>query len=395
VPRADGRVRAPYDPQTFFRAVTIGRDVSDQLLATTMPRFELTQAECADLVAYLKAVDAGSDEGVGTDLIRLGLAVPARSTQRTAAEVQLLQAWAEGVNARGGIFRRRIEWVRVDPAAGRVLPAVVAMYVTDGAESTVVADCERRQVPHLQCDASGDVPSRYGFAFLPDALTRTLLLVRHVLADQPTTGGRAAVLCAPGFPRETLRERLGRATNPSGMRVLPFTDGAAMHVARDLAATSTRQVVLAGRLAQFQSLLVSGEARNGRVTFLCADPDAPSVIRSARVRLFTLRCAGETDLSPDAAAEVRQSTSNKTALDDDACAVLTAVRLLEFALENAGREVGREKLRDSLEALSEVRTGFAPPTGFTSRRHIAAAGMYLVPLVGAEDAHSVWLPFGS
>src|SRR5436305_279251 len=62
-----GRSRLPYTDALVLRAVTMGRDPSNQLLASAMPRFRLTPGDAADLVAYIRELGFRPDPGIGAD----------------------------------------------------------------------------------------------------------------------------------------------------------------------------------------------------------------------------------------------------------------------------------------------------------------------------------------
>jgi hypothetical protein len=94
------------------------------------------------------------------------------------------------------------------------------------------------------------------------------------------------------------------------------------------------------------------------------------------------------DVSAEALEEYRQCVEGAGATECDRprqFALLASARLLVTALENAGREVNREKLVETLENLRDIRSGYARLGSFSSRRHTAAAGVYIVSLSPAAD----------
>jgi cytochrome c1 len=64
---ANGRDRPAYEPRTLKRAVTMGLDPASNRLDTAMPRYRLTHAEAAALVAYLGTLGEGEAGGESSD----------------------------------------------------------------------------------------------------------------------------------------------------------------------------------------------------------------------------------------------------------------------------------------------------------------------------------------
>jgi len=392
--RADGRERPPYDKRGLFVAVRTGQDPRGKPLASSMPRYELSEAEATDVIAYLESLRDPVNAGVTPTTIRLGLVMPPQHDPQTESRLALLRAWSKSINAQGGIFRRQVEWTVLDsPPSGQRLPILAALLL-QGADVAFPARCERDGVPYLQLSASNLELGRFGFAFLPDTLERTLLLLRYVASQSNDAGTPVAVVHDPAFETSAIPARLGADGHRITVRDLPCTAATVPRLLATLRSEGIRHVVLAGPVPGFMAAAETS-ADDLAAAIYCTDGELPAR-RSSRLRLLGLRCATTADLAPTAVASLGPEWSANDFQDGDACDVLASAKLLEAALTDAGREVGREKLRDALEALRDVRTGFAPPAGFTPGRHIAAAGSYLVPFAeSAEGSPPSWLPFGS
>ncbi len=114
VTRSDGRSRPPYSRALFARAVALGFDPAGEKLGATMPRYELSTEDLADLVAYLQELDDGpASPGVTADAVRIGLARDA-SPKAVAA----VRACFNAVNLKGGVFRRRLDLITEVGMAG-------------------------------------------------------------------------------------------------------------------------------------------------------------------------------------------------------------------------------------------------------------------------------------
>src|SRR5262249_42604775 len=55
-----GRVRPAYTEPLLLQAVTMGQDAGGELLSPVMPRFRLTPANAADLIAYLRELGSAA-----------------------------------------------------------------------------------------------------------------------------------------------------------------------------------------------------------------------------------------------------------------------------------------------------------------------------------------------
>lgn len=368
------RTRAPYDATRFHRAVAEGVDSRGNALASAMPRFEMSSDETADLIAFLQNPTEAA--GVTANTIHLGFTRSAGGAGD--ADERLLRAWANGINARGGIFRRRIE-LAAQPAESETA-SVLALVALDRLEATTVRACEQAGIPHLAVTAADPTDAPHGFAFLPSPAERVALLVRHAL-DHAAGRAAVAVVYPDGFAVAELARRLGATA--AAIHLERYDPAAAAALAPRLVGQHVRTVVLAGPLADFAPVL---EGPGDGLTFLGLEGlnDRPTLPNP----IYALRCANVAEPAPGSP----RSSAETRAPADRAAAIAATLKLLEQALADSGRELRRERLRDALEALREVRTDGVPAMSFGTRRHVAASGLYLVT-AGAVPAASapVWL----
>jgi hypothetical protein len=104
-----GRTHPPYSERLFTRAITMGTDAGGNTLDGAMPRFHLSLADAADLVAYVKRLGDSVDPGVTAETVRLGVLTPSRDSARGGRPMNDLLSYFARVNAGGGIFGRRVE----------------------------------------------------------------------------------------------------------------------------------------------------------------------------------------------------------------------------------------------------------------------------------------------
>jgi hypothetical protein len=158
----NGRKHTPFSDISFIRALTSGVDPAGNKLAVAMPVYRMSQQDMSDLLAYIKRIETDLDPGVADDKLVIGTLLPEKSamTGLATAMEDVLQAFFNEVNARGGIYNRKIE-LRVlngNPSAttanmkqlvddNRVFAIVSGL--TAGAESQVATLSRDREVPFI------------------------------------------------------------------------------------------------------------------------------------------------------------------------------------------------------------------------------------------------------
>ncbi|MBC7931304.1 MAG: ABC transporter substrate-binding protein, partial [Rubrivivax sp.] len=105
------RRHGPFDEKTFARSMAEGVDPAGNDLLIAMPRYRMSPEDVADLVAYIKRVETDRDPGITDDTIRVGTTLPTRGplAEAGAAMRDVLMAYFDDVNSRGGIYNRKIE----------------------------------------------------------------------------------------------------------------------------------------------------------------------------------------------------------------------------------------------------------------------------------------------
>ena len=68
-----GRTRPPYSERGLKRAITMGFDAASNPLDTAMPRYQLSQEDAVDLIAYLKKIGKERDPGLTETGLRIGV----------------------------------------------------------------------------------------------------------------------------------------------------------------------------------------------------------------------------------------------------------------------------------------------------------------------------------
>jgi hypothetical protein len=102
----DGRQHVAYDARSVRKAIAMGIDPSGNPLLPTMPRHRMSQTDMDSLVAYLETLGEHRVDGIDDAAITIVTVQP--QGPPTLVEAVLLAYFAE-INARGGVFGRRLE----------------------------------------------------------------------------------------------------------------------------------------------------------------------------------------------------------------------------------------------------------------------------------------------
>ena len=397
------RSRAAYTEPLLIRAVTTGEDSSGQWLGPGMPRFRLTNADAADLLAYLRELGSRPDPGVGADALSIGIILPPRDRRPAAyaAVRAALDDYLDGVNRDGGIFGRRVELSVIDagpdPDGSKLVARTLAIdsafavvSLAEGAESDVEALARQGHVPlivprerenapllphvfYLSAGVIGELGAlamqaahqldaeHAGLAVLhadDDHGRDVMAALRPLLArggwrsiDEVPIGGADQ---ADVLPEETIR-RIGRAD--------------ALLIATPDAATAN---------------LLSGLARAGRkpLVLLPGSTTAPQWVPRDMSPGTPILVGFELAGVPPPTTDNRAAGPARAVAEPVPSAErtgLAAVMLLVEGLRRAGRDVTRAKLIDAIESIHDFPAGRLPALTFGPRRHVGFTGAQIVP----------------
>jgi ABC-type branched-subunit amino acid transport system substrate-binding protein len=404
-----GRRRPAYTESLLRRAVTMGLDPAGRSLDPTMPRYLVPPDELDDLIAYLNVLGGDLDPGLSPSAITVGTLLPPEhlGPDGCLAILSTLNAFADEVNRRGGLFNRRIEVVAgdLDPrrdGAGEVVARfldrqpVFALVAADirGVEEEVVRVVESRGVPLIgpltprPCSASP--PLRNVFYLYPalEEQARALATAsarsaspeaRAIVHDDDPASTRAALAVADTWARggRTDCERValperGEGTDPD--RLVARLAGRRTGVVAYLGPpTLLRPLLDAANRASWRPTLYLLGVLAGRDLFelppafggriVLALPYLPDDMTAAgRGEYERLRSAGRLPRHHLAAQ----------------MAALAAAKVLVEGVRRCGRELTRAGLVDELEQLSEFPTGFSRPLSFGPNRRNGSSGAYIL-----------------
>jgi ABC-type branched-subunit amino acid transport system substrate-binding protein len=101
-----------------------------------MPRFVMSPEDIADLVAYLKRIEADRDPGLSETTITVGTILPKQGAlaETGAAMKDVLTAYFANINDNGGIYNRRIELKTIDAGVDAATTAANARKLIENGE---------------------------------------------------------------------------------------------------------------------------------------------------------------------------------------------------------------------------------------------------------------------
>jgi ABC-type branched-subunit amino acid transport system substrate-binding protein len=374
----------PYTRAAVKRAVTMGIDPAGHKLQTAMPRYRMSLTEMDDLIAYLQKLPQDSDPGLTDEAVHIGVVLPEGT--HTANARSLVEHYIARLNGAGGIYGRKIE-LRFAPSPKSLQsfidaeqPFAIAAASLIGNEDEFESVIDSNQLPSIAAIATREPKGRYSFHLLAGIREQSVALA-HYAAQR---GAKYAVIVFSDEPpwREIAAEVEGEtklpgcrgAELPSGCKVAGLLSGSP--------ATQTPDafIVLGPASLQREVLGTSAMSPNPPLVLIpgaiaiSVDDLPPALDRRAAIAEPLL----PSDASPAGMAELH-------ALGDDSISpavtgTFISVQLLVEALRHAGRDLGREKLIDTLEGFYDMESGLTPKITFGPNRH-----------TGTNEAHVlVW-----
>lgn len=424
-----GRERGPYTDQKFYEAVTYGTDSSGNKLDPAMPRYVMANVDLANMLAYLKRIDADLDPGVAAERLRIGTLLPAggRQAEVGAAMREVMLGHIATINAQGGIFGRQLELVVADlpdtragatETAERLLRegkvfALVAPFAA-GIEQPLFAAAEAAKVPvvgpfTLAPDDGGAV-NRQTFYLLPGPPDQARALADFAAKELQLENPTSAVVHVDDEPElaEAVADRLaGRGWKQ--VLMAPFARGQLdpVKLVSRLQQQGVQVIFFLGGDAELAML--GQEVRDAIWTpyLLALGPRVgQSAIRLPTTfgnRVFLAYPTLQADITAKGVQELAALVPKAPAVSSGAAgaehamhgmqpvaqparqrhqparvAAYGAMLVLEEGLKRAGRDLSRVKLTAALEKLVSFETGVMPTITFGPNRRIGALGAHIV-----------------
>ncbi|HEX8475105.1 MAG TPA: ABC transporter substrate-binding protein [Pyrinomonadaceae bacterium] len=407
-----GRKHGAFDEAAFTRAVTSGVDPAGNNMLVAMPRYRMSSQDLSDLVAYLKRIETDRDPGLNETSIRVGTLLPTTGALGEMAQAMrdVLAAYFEDVNSRGGVYNRRIELrVAQTGADAAATAANLRRFVADeqifaliggliaGADKEIDALTRNEEVPLIGpstlAPQTGFPLNRYTFYVHPGVKEQARALVNFA-ATQPELKKTQMGVVYPDMELTTeaaasIEEQAKKAGWKSVVRSRYARDKFdAVEVVRTMKAEGVGTIFFLGAGGAVKSLIAEAERNKWTpgifvVGSLVGAEMVEAVTPLFQDKIFLSFPTVPTDISPAGMAEYRALLEKYKIAQRHTAAQLSAFAAAKIFIEGlklAGRDVSRERLVTALEGLYEFDTGLAPRISFGPNRRVGALGAHIIKI---------------
>lgn len=397
-----GRRFPPYTDGLLNRAITLGVDSGGQTLASTMPRYRMSAADMADLLAYLRQLGSDLDPGVTDEEVRIGLLLPSREAGWLGPLVRRIWAvYLDDLNRGGGVYHRRVRLhskelseptteAEVRRFLEREKVLALAGGFLDGPDGILARLVEAEGIPVIGT-LSPPGPrgsSRRGLFHLYGGSSEQCRILAALSAERAGAGAPGLGIIYEGTYARNLAEVVEGEWRRSEVAARSATldvDGAnARRVAVGMKRSGTTRILLLAHAAAAQRFLAAARDLDWR-----PEVYAPAGLIGPRIaelppwearRFFFAFPTLNQDYTPEGLAAYR-ALAERHGLETEHLAVqlatLASARLLTEALTRCGRDLSRARLIAALEDGTAIHTGLTPSLRYTPSRRIGAQGAYV------------------
>jgi ABC-type branched-subunit amino acid transport system substrate-binding protein len=406
VTAAGGRKHPPYTERLLKRAITMGVDSGGNRLHPAMPRYQMSQEDAADLIAYLKKIGRDLDPGLSDESVRVGTIVVSdgRFADMTEAIKAALRAYFDEINNRGGLFNRYIDLVTIEspesPAErmkalkqsvkGEQIFALASVFMA-GADEEIASFCRTEEVPLIGA-----------FTLDPQAASPVNPFVFYIhsgLGDEAYALGRFAVeKYAAGNPQTVILHTGEKPTREAAARIKErcaeskWSAVETIEVERERFDAAKLVQRLSEERVEIMFFLAPGEIQKSfleqaeklslRPTYLVPGSLAGREIIEARgSQVFLSMTALPSDRTQEGLAQYSRLAREHNLPAKHFASQLSALasaHIFVEGLRRAGRDLSRQKLIQSLEGLYKFQTGLTAPITYNTNRRIGCRGACIV-----------------
>jgi len=410
-----GRKHGPFNEKLFTRSLVQGLDPAGNEMAVAMPRYQMSDEDMADLIAYLERIESDRDPGLTATSVRVGTILPKQGALSDigAAMKDVLTAYFANVNDRGGIYNRSIELQTIETGSDAAATAANVRTLVEngqlfamvsglsaGADKELAALAQETEIPFMGpltlLPQTGFHSNRNVFYLLPGTTEQARALVNFA-ANKPELQKRRLVivhsqnelaLAAAEAIEDQARKKGWTITRKSYSGKLADATG----IAATLKGEGTDAVFFLGAGGEEAVFINAAAAVNWTPNVfllgaLAGRELVQSVPLSFKDHVFLSFPTVPGDVTPEGMAELRALQEKyKFATRHVASQLMAfaAAKIFTEALKRAGRDLGREKLVTALEGLYEYETGVTPSITFGPNRRVGAMGGYVVSIDPAK-----------
>lgn len=407
-----GRTHGPFTESSFIRAVTQGVDPNGNGLLVAMPRYRISAGDMADVIAYLKRIEADRDPGLTDTSLKVGIILPSKGAlaETGAAMKDLLAAYFDSVNSRGGVYNRKVELRFAETGDDGAATAASARSfarqenvfafvggISAGADEELSALARAEEIPFIAPSTlvpqTEVPPNRYVFYLLPGVAEQARALVNFAASKTDLKKIRAAVVytenaltAAAVAAAEDQAKKAGWGTVTKQAYKQNGFDAA--QIIRRLKQEGSEAVFFFGISGQAEALIKEAAALGWAPHFfflgVMIGRDLPGAVPTIfKDKIFLAFPTVPADITPEGMAEFRALHEKYKFAPRHTASQLSAfaaAKIFVEGLQRAGRDLSREKLITALESLYDFETGVTPRLIFGPNRRVGAAGAYVLTI---------------
>jgi ABC-type branched-subunit amino acid transport system substrate-binding protein len=416
-----GRRHGPFNESSFTRAVVNGVDPDGNNLLVAMPRYKLSPDDMADLIAYLKRIEADRDPGLTETSITVGTILPKDGAfaEIGAAMKDVLTAYFANINDKGGIYNRRIELQTIDAQSDAAATAAnMKMHVDNGelfalvsglsagADKELAAVTKEEEIPlvgpvTLLTQANAQ-ENRNLFYLLPGAGQQARALVNFAAGKPDLKKAPLAIVYSENELASAAAAAVEDQARKSGWATVTkkalSNDAAAL--AGTLKSVGVQTVFFLSASGEEEFINAAAAIDWTPHVFLLGALSRKDLVKSVPLNfkdhVFLAFPSVPDDVGPEGLAELRALEEKYKFAPRHITSQLNAyaaAKIFTEGLKRAGRDLSREKLITALEGLYEYKTGVTPSITFGPNRRVGATGAYIVSIDPAkrEFVSSGWV----
>jgi ABC-type branched-subunit amino acid transport system substrate-binding protein len=417
----DGRRHPAFDDDSFIRSMIAGIDPANNPLDRSMPIYQMSGEDMADLVAYMKVLEHDLDPGVGDDSVQVATLLPlaGKAGETGRAMRQVLEGYFSEINKNGGVFGRQIKLLAgptgESPEASleklreafdsEGIFALVGAY-TIGLDDELLTLLRSDNVPMVgpftldPGDAYFDSAAFYLYAGLDQ---QARVLADRAVADGAVPG-KVMIVGPEGGRAEGLanaaRDQLRKKDRDDPPAVESYADGGfdAAGLAKSVAEQGLQALIFLGAQSELDALVreLANQVPVPRIYLLSSLVSRPLAALPTVFdqRVFLAYPTLSSDITPRGRQDYQELAKAYSWANDHVqarLAAFAAAKLFVEGLRKGGRDLSRVRLVEGLESLYQFDTGVTPPLSYGPNRRIGARGAHVLMV---DLANKTYKPVG-
>jgi ABC-type branched-subunit amino acid transport system substrate-binding protein len=402
----NGRKHPPFDEASFVRSMVGGVDPANNQMDRSMPLYQMSEEDMADLVAYMKVLEHDIDPGVDEQRVQVATLLPLSGPSAGTGEAmaRVMQGHFAKINSSGGIFGRRIELLAIPLGSSpeESLANVDSALASEGVFALVGAYSIGMDEALLDVLRDDNVPLVAPFTLDPgDAFLDSSAFYLYsgfdeqsrILADRALASGASTltVVAVEGMRGERLvravKDQLRQAGSDVSVSYESYEAGAldAGKLGSSVEESGSEALIFLGGQADLQSLLGDLAGRGSLpgiyvLSSMMSRPLFDAPIEFDR-KIFVAYPTLGSDVTSKGREEYQELAATYSLPNEHIQAQLAAfaaAKLMVEGLRRAGRDLSRIRFVESLEELYGFKTGVTPPLSYGPNRRIGALGAHVV-----------------